>query len=168
MMADAKNNLYDIVVVWNTDRLNRHMLNAFVMLADLFKIGKDLRSATQQDLNDPDNPMRMIMYALHTWKDEEVSNGISTNVRRGQGEKAGKCHPLGQLRFGWDIAGAYIDGHGKYHSGDHCILSHTLRLCQSSGLIIIPSRSPILRKTSSHPMEFAKRQALDTRMSSLL
>ena len=47
-------------------------------------------------------------------------------------------------------------------------LSHTLRLCQSSGLIIIPSRSPILRKTSSHPMEFAKRQALDTRMSSLL
>lgn len=95
------------------------MLNAFVMLADLFKIGKDLRSATQQDLNDPDNPMRMIMYALHTWKDEEVSNGISTNVRRGQGEKAGKCHPLGQLRFGWDIAGAYIDGHGKYHSGDH-------------------------------------------------
>lgn len=119
MMADAKNNLYDIVVVWNTDRLNRHMLNAFVMLADLFKIGKDLRSATQQDLNDPDNPMRMIMYALHTWKDEEVSNGISTNVRRGQGEKAGKCHPLGQLRFGWDIAGAYIDGHGKYHSGDH-------------------------------------------------
>ena len=66
MMADAKNNLYDIVVVWNTDRLNRHMLNAFVMLADLFKIGKDLRSATQQDLNDPDNPMRMIMYALHT------------------------------------------------------------------------------------------------------
>lgn len=29
------------------------------------------------------------------------------------------CHPLGQLRFGWDIAGAYIDGHGKYHSGDH-------------------------------------------------
>ena len=95
------------------------MLNAFVMLADLFKIGKDLRSATQQDLNDPDNPMRMIMYALHTWKDEEVSNGISTNVRRGQGEEAGKCHPLGQLRFGWDIAGAYIDGHGKYHSGDH-------------------------------------------------
>lgn len=96
-----------------------YMLNAFFMLADLFKIGKDLRSATQQDLNDPDNPMRMIMYALHTWKDEEVSNGISTNVRRGQGEKAVKCHPLGQLRFGWDIAGAYIDGHGKYHSGDH-------------------------------------------------
>lgn len=119
MMADAKNNLYDIAAVWNTDRLNRHMLNAFVMLADLFKIGKDLRSATQQDLNDPDNPMRMIMYALHTWKDEKVSNGISTNVRRGQGGKAGKCHPLGKLRFGWDIAGAYIDGHGKYHSGDH-------------------------------------------------
>lgn len=115
MMADAKDDLYDIVVVWNTDRLNRHMLNAFVMLADLFRLDKDLRSATQKDLNDPDNPMRMIMYALHTWKDEEVSNGISTNVRRGQGEKAGKCHPLGQLRFGWDIAGAYIDEHGKYH-----------------------------------------------------
>lgn len=119
LMRDAKNDVYDVVIVWNTDRLNRNMLNAFVMLADLFRSDKDFRSATQSDLNDPENPMRLIMYAMHAWKDEEVSSGISLNVRRGQGEKAKQGHPLGQLRYGFDIAGAYIDEAGRYHAGDH-------------------------------------------------
>ena len=119
LMSDAKKDVYDIVVVWNTNRLNRDMLNAFVMIAELFKWGKDFRSVTQSDLNDPNNPMRLIMYAIHAWHDEEYSNALSTDVKRGQGEKAKQGHPLGQLRYGWDIAGAHIDASGKYHPGDH-------------------------------------------------
>ena len=93
LMSDAKKDVYDIVVVWNTNRLNRDMLNAFVMIAELFKWGKDFRSVTQSDLNDPNNPMRLIMYAIHAWHDEEYSNALSTDVKRGQGEKAKQGHP---------------------------------------------------------------------------
>ena len=119
LMAEASEDVYDIVVIWHTNRIHRNMVNAFVALSELFKYGKDFRSATQKELNDPDSDTRLIMFAIHAWKDEGDSKNISRDVKRGQHEKALKCHPLGQLRYGLDIAGAHIDGEGKYHAGDH-------------------------------------------------
>lgn len=120
MMRDAKEDIYDIVVIWHTNRLHRNMLNSFVMLAELFKYDKDFRSSTQPELNDPNSSTRLIMYAMHTWKDEDYSKGLSADVKRGfYSEKALACHPLGELRYGYDIAGARIDDKGKFHPGDH-------------------------------------------------
>lgn len=119
LMDDAAKDVYNVVVIWHTNRIHRNMINAFAALSELFKHGKDFRSATQRELNDPDSDTRLIMFAIHAWKDEGDSKNISRDVRRGQQEKAMKCHPLGQRRYGWDIAGAHIDGTGKYHAGDH-------------------------------------------------
>ncbi|MEG0503684.1 MAG: recombinase family protein [Raoultibacter sp.] len=118
LLADAEKDVYDIVVPWHTDRINRNVVNAFYTLSRLFEYDKDFCSATQPELNEKGS-LRLVLFTLYAWKDELVSLDIGKNVKRGQRSNAEKGHPNGQLRFGWDIAGAFIDGHGKHHPGDH-------------------------------------------------
>lgn len=117
LIADAKKDVYDIVVLWHTDRINRSVINSLITLAKLFEHDRDFRSVCQRELNE-NGPLRLVFFMLYAWKDELTSLDIGVNVARGLNSNAEKCHPNGVALFGWDIVGAHIDGQGKYRPGD--------------------------------------------------
>ena len=122
LMGDAERDVYDVVVLWHTDRINRNMLNAFATLSRLFEHKKDFLSVCQTELNQQGS-LRMLLFAIYAWKDELVSIDIGRNVSRSLHANAERCHPNGVKRYGWDIAGAHIDSEGKFHAGDHYVLN---------------------------------------------
>ena len=122
LMADAGQDVYDVVVLWHTDRINRNMLNAFATLSRLFEHERDFLSVCQPELNQKGS-LRMLLFAIYAWKDELVSIDIGRNVSRSLHANAERCHPNGVKRYGWDIAGAHIDEDGKFHAGDRYVVN---------------------------------------------
>lgn len=118
LMDDARRRIYDIVLSYNTSRMHRNLLNALGFYVDLIRSGRDYRSATQEDINDPTSDMRLILYAIHAREDEAQSKHLSQDVKRRLYAKAERGHPLGVERYGWNIIGAYTDVDGVEHKGD--------------------------------------------------
>lgn len=98
---------YDAVIIWNTDRLNRNMFNAFADLGALTDAGKRIYSITQPELND-DNQMKLLLYSIYSWKDQRYSEDLSKNVSRGMRGKAERCQYLGYETFGYSHDGDTI------------------------------------------------------------
>lgn len=99
---------FDLVVIWNTDRLHRNMFNAFRYLGDLIAAGRDIRSVTQPELNDSTSDTRMLLFGIYAWKDQRYSEDLSKNVTRGMRKKAENCLYLGYSTYGYSHDGDTI------------------------------------------------------------
>lgn len=115
MMADAKKSQWSRVWVWKVDRFARSRLDAAIFKSALKKGGIDMRYAAEQI---PDGPMGIIVEALLEAMAEYYSANLAENTRRGKEGNALKCHPNGQRRFGYRLAGARIED-GVYVPNDH-------------------------------------------------
>lgn len=116
MVRDAQNAGWGRVWTYKTDRFARDRYDAAIYKRKLRKCGADVKYAAEQI---PDGPMGIIVESLLEGLAEYYSANLAENVLRGLHGNALKCHPNGQLRYGWDIAGACIGADGRYRPGDH-------------------------------------------------
>ncbi|MEG0303685.1 recombinase family protein, partial [Gordonibacter sp.] len=116
LISLSKNKEWQRAWTYKTDRFARDRYDAAIYKRELKKCGVEVRYAAEPI---PDGPTGVLMESLLEGMAEYYSANLAENVRRGLAGNAAKCHPNGQIRYGWDIVGAYIDAPGKYHPGDH-------------------------------------------------
>lgn len=104
------------VWTYKTDRFARNRYDAAVYKRQLKKCGVCVKCAAEPI---PDGPVGVLMESVLEGMAEYYSANLGENVARGLNGNALNCHPNGVSVFGYDIAGARIDDHGKYHPGDH-------------------------------------------------
>lgn len=120
MIADAKGATWERVWTYKTDRFARNRYDAAIYKRKLQRCGVAVKCAAEPI---PDGAMGVIMESVLEGMAEYYSANLGENVRRGQRGNALKCHPNGQIRYGWDIAGARVDEAGKRHPGDHYVIN---------------------------------------------
>lgn len=101
MMNDARKGLFDYIVVWHTDRIHRDMIASFRTLGIFQELGIEILSVTQPELNSKDD-ISLLIRAVYSWKDAQVSADISKNVARTMRTKAENCEYMGYKVYGYD------------------------------------------------------------------
>ena len=100
MLADAKRNKFNAILIYNTSRFARNHEESIVYRNMLKRDGIDVISITQPSV---DYKTDILMNALYAVMDERYSIELSENVKRGLKEKASKgiCfsrNPFGYIR----------------------------------------------------------------------
>lgn len=102
MMADARKQLFDFVIIWNTNRLHRNMFNAFSTMGELLEHDIKILSVTQPEINNNNDDITLLIMSIHSWKDMKYSRDLSNDVKRGMSEKAAECRYIGYKVYGYD------------------------------------------------------------------
>lgn len=116
MVGDARSAEWSRVYVWKVDRFGRDRYDIVVYKRRLRKLGVEVVSACEPV---PDGPSGVLLESVLEGAAEYYSRNLSENVMRGLHSRARGGHPCGERRYGWSIAGARIDGEGRYVAGDH-------------------------------------------------
>ncbi len=100
MIAEAKKNTFDVILIYNTSRFARNHEESIIYRSMLKKEGIAVISITQPAI---DEKTDMLMNALYAVMDERYSLELSENVKRGMKEKVSRGlyisnPPLGYCR----------------------------------------------------------------------
>lgn len=106
MVADSRSGGWGRIWVWRIDRFARNRYDSAIFRHRLSRYGVEVKCAAEPT---PDGPAGILMEAVMEGLAEYYSAGLSEAVRRGQRGNAMRCHPNGQRRFGWRIAGDLHD-----------------------------------------------------------
>lgn len=115
MVEASRGATWKRIWTYKTDRFARNRYDAAIYKRRLQKNGVGVRYAAEPI---PEGPMGILMESVLEGMAEYYSANLGENVARGLHGNALKCHPNGTPIFGWDIAGARMDG-GKFRAGDH-------------------------------------------------
>ncbi len=108
MIAQARRpeHPYDVILVWKFSRFARNQEEAIVYKNLLRKSGVEVISVSEPLT---DNPFGALIERIIEWMDEYYLINLSTEVRRGMSEKAGRGEAMGQAVLGYDrTAKSYV------------------------------------------------------------
>ena len=101
MRADMEAGLFDVLVVYNQDRLARNMALASNFKRDLFSMGLRLVSYREGEIRD--DPEGFLMGSMQDMFAEYYSRNLSVLIRGGIEQNARMCKANGQRRYGYRI-----------------------------------------------------------------
>lgn len=92
MISDAEAGLFDVVVVYTTDRFSRSKYDSVVYKKQLKDLGIEIRYAAE---NIPDGPEGILLEALMEGWAQYYSEELSRKIQRGMHDTAMKCRSTG-------------------------------------------------------------------------
>ena len=104
MIADAKAEAFQVVIVWKFSRFARNMEEALVYKNALKRHGVEVVSLSEPI---PEGPIGQLIERIFEWMDEYYSINLSQEIKRGLRERASRGLSVGKVPFGYRIT----DGH---------------------------------------------------------